>query len=131
MKNIKKMVFGIILMFFSTYNVLADTLNLKELGFGNGGFGPLGQTCSKVLGATVVKIIHGSVGILRIAAVIIAILSAMFTLMGAVVSKDADGLKKAEKKCVIMGIVLLGIGIFPSVVTLIASVFGFDTTCIF
>ncbi len=131
MKNIKKIIFGIALMFFSTYNVLADTFYYSDLEFGKDGFGPIGQTCSQVLGTTVVKIVHSSVGILRIVAVFIAIISAMFTLTTAITSKDADGLKKAGKKCVVMGVVLLCIGVFPSVATLIASIFGFDTTCIF
>ena len=65
------------------------------------------------------------------AAVLIVIVSAMFTLTTAVVSKDADGLKKAEKKCVVMAIVLVAIGIIPSILNVITSLFGFDTTCIF
>ena len=131
MKNIKKIIFLIILMFFNTYYVLADTFYFPKLEFAEGGFGPIGQTCSQFLGPTVIKIIHSSVGIFRVAAVLIVIVSAMFTLTTAVVSKDADGLKKAEKKCVIMAVVLVAIGIIPSILNVITSLFGFDTTCIF
>lgn len=131
MKNIKKIIFLIILMFFNTYYVLADTFYFPKLEFAKDGFGPIGQTCSQFLGPTVIKIIHSSVGILRIGAVIIVIISAMFTLITAVVTKDADGLKKAGHKCVVMAIVLMAIGIIPSILNVITSVFGFDTTCIF
>ena len=55
----------------------------------------------------------------------------MITLIPAVISKDADGLKKAEKKLVTMAIVLAAIGIFPTFVSIIGGIFGFDLTCIF
>ncbi len=100
-------------------------------GMSEGGFGPKGQSCSEILKNNGVKIIKGIVNVLRIAAVIIAIANAMITLVPAVISKDADGLKKAGRKLVVMAVVLAIVGILPSIVYLIGVVFGYDLSCIF
>lgn len=131
MKNIKRIAFTILLMFFSTYRVFADTFYYSDIALPDNAFGSVGETCSKVLGTSVITIVHGSVNMVRIFAVIIAIANAIITLVPAVIAKDAEALKKATHKCVVMGVVLAAIGIFPSIVRLITSIFGFDTTCIF
>ncbi|MBQ6285704.1 MAG: hypothetical protein IJK67_05325 [Bacilli bacterium] len=88
--------------------------------------------CDKVFGAkTGLKIIKGIIIVLRIGGAIIAIANAMITLIPAVISKDADGLKKAGRKLVVMAVVLAIIGILPSIVHLIGLVFGYDLSCIF
>ena len=100
-------------------------------GVADGGFGPKGQNCSEILKNNGVKIIKGIVNVLRIAAAIIAIANAMIVLIPAVISKDADGLKKAGRKLVVMAVVLAIVGILPSIVYLIGVVFGYDLSCIF
>ena len=100
-------------------------------GLENGGFGPKGQSCDEVLQKNVVKIIKGSVNVLRIAGAIVAIANAMIALIPAVIAKDADGLKKASKKLVTMVVVLALIGILPSIIKLIGLMFGYDLTCLF
>ncbi len=100
-------------------------------GLEGGGFGQKGQNCNEVLKNNGVKIIKGVINILRIAGAIIAIANAMITLVPAIISKDADGLKKAGRKLVVMSVVLAIIGILPSIIYLIGVIFGYDLTCIF
>ena len=100
-------------------------------GLSDADFGPDDQTCKEILKDNLISIIKSFINIIRIAGVIIAIGNGMITLIPAVISKDADGLKKAEKKLVTMAIVLAAIGIFPTFVSIIGGIFGFDLTCIF
>ncbi len=100
-------------------------------GLGEGSFGPSGQKCEDVFQKNGIKIIRGIVNALRILGAIIAITNAMITLVPAVISKDADGLKKAGRKLVVMAVVLAIVGILPSIVYLIGVVFGYDLSCIF
>ena len=95
------------------------------------GFGSEAKDCHDLVGEAVSKIIKSIFNILRIAGVIIAIVNAMITLIPAVVSKNADALKKAANKCVIMAIVLASIGILPSIIRLISLIFGYDVSCMF
>ena len=53
------------------------------------------------------------------------------TMTSAVISKDPGMIKKAGDKCLKMGIVLLIIGVFPTVLRVIARLFGYDLSCIF
>ena len=98
--------------------------------FDGNGFGSDGDNCEDVMGKNISKIIKSSFTILRIVGAIIAIVNAMMSLIPAVVSKNADALKKASKKCVTMGIVLAAIGILPSLIKLIAGIFGYDISCL-
>ena len=103
---------------------------INILEFSGNGFGEIGQSCVELVGENISKIIKSSFTILRIVGAIIAIVNAMITLIPAVVSKNADALKKAANKCVTMGIVLAIIGIFPSIVILIARLFDYDISCL-
>ena len=99
---------------------------------GGGSFGR-SASCQETMGGeggAAYKIINGSVNIIRILAPIVAIVNAMIVLMPAITAKDETGLKKATHKCVIIGVVLLIIEVFPYVVRLIGAVFGFDLSCI-
>ena len=100
-------------------------------GLSESDFGPDNQKCNEILGKNGIKIVIGLINAVRVIGVIIAIANGMITLIPAVVSKDADGLKKAEKKLVIMAVVLAVIGILPTIVYLIGGIFDFDLSCIF
>ena len=108
----------------------SDTHTHYSIGLNGNGFGSDGDDCKSFLGENISKIVKASFTTLRIAGAIIAIVNAMMSLIPAVVSKNADALKKASKKCVTMGIVLAAIGILPSIVILIARIFGYDISCL-
>lgn len=100
--------------------------NLPSPGFGDGG-----ESCDKIVGDNIAKLIKLALNVLRIAGAIIAIVNGMMTLIPAVVSKDPDALKKAGNKCMKLGIILLVIGVFPTILRFIAKIFGYDLSCIF
>ena len=54
--------------------------------------------CKELLGTNLIKIISFIFSTLRVGASIIAIVNAMIILLPAVIAKDADALKKSEKK---------------------------------
>ena len=86
-------------------------------------------TCQELLGENLVKIVTFIMDTLRIVASIIAIVNAMIILLPAVVSKDADALKKSEKKLITLAIVLVLIILLPTFITVIGSIFGYDLSC--
>ncbi len=94
------------------------------------GFGEEGSTCYDLLGENLTKIVNLGITAVRIAGAIIAIVNGMITLIPPIVSKDADALKKAGNKCIRLGIILLAIGVFPTLVTIIGRLFGYDLSCI-
>ncbi len=89
------------------------------------------NTCSEILGSNLTKIVKASIKVIQILGAIIAIVNGMIKLIPAIISKDADGLKKASKTLVSMAIILAIIFILPSIVKLIGDIFKFDTTCFF
>lgn len=95
------------------------------------GFGENGETCEEIVGKNIAKLIKLSISILRIVGAIIAIVNGMMTLIPAVISKDPEALKKAGNKCALMGAVLLAIGVFPTILKVIAGIFDYDISCIF
>ena len=113
-----------------THNTSTSTFVVPAPG--GGSFGK-SANCLAIMGGSdgaAYKIINGAVNIIRILAPIVAIVNAMIVLMPAITAKDETGLKTATKKCVIIGVVLLIIEVFPYVVRLIGAVFGFDLSCI-
>lgn len=110
----------------SLLNVVASAGELPSQGFGD-----TGATCADIVGENLGKVIKLGVSILRIAGAIIAIVNGMMTMTSAVISKDPGMIKKAGDKCLKMGIVLLIIGVFPTVLRVIARLFGYDLSCIF
>lgn len=130
MKNIKKILLFISILTFNASKVLAETFNISDYTLNDNGFGSMGDSCAKIAGPNVIKVIRGSITTVRILAVIIAIANAMFLLLPAVIAKDADALKKATRKCVVIGVVLAIIGIFPSIVSIISRIFDFDLSCL-
>lgn len=95
------------------------------------GFGDAGESCADLVGENLGKVIKLGIDILRIAGAIIAIVNGMLTMIKAVTSKDPGMIKKAGEKCMKMGIILLVIGVFPTVLRVIAKLFGYDLSCIF
>ena len=67
--------------------------------------------------------------LLRIGASIIAIVNGMLIILPAVISKDADALKKSEKKLIILAIVLVLIILLPTLLNVIGNIFGYDLSC--
>ena len=88
------------------------------------------MTCEQLLGKNLVKVLHLFITAVRIAGAIIAIVSGMLALIPAVASDDANALKTATKKCVIMAVILVAIGIFPTIVNIIGKIAGFDLSCL-
>ncbi len=86
--------------------------------------------CASILGTNLTKVVKGSIKVLQILGAIIAIVNGMIKLIPAIMSKDADGLKKASKDLVMMAIILAIIFLFPTVLNLIGKIFKFDVSCI-
>lgn len=111
------------------YNNIENTefdADLPAPGFGEGG-----ETCKEIVGENIAKLIKLAINILRIVGAVIAIVNGMMTLIPAVVSKDPEALKKAGNKCIKLAGVLLVIGVFPTILKVIARIFGYDMSCIF
>ncbi len=91
---------------------------------------PSYMTCKQILGDTLSQVVKGGITVIQIAAAIIAIIKGMTLLIPPIVNKDADKLKEATGKLVVLGILLIVVIIFRPIVRLIGTIFGFDTTCI-
>ncbi len=88
------------------------------------------MTCKQILGDTLSQVVKGGITVIQIAAAIIAIIKGMTLLIPPIVNKDADKLKEATGKLVVLGILLVVIIIFRPIVRLLGTIFGFDVTCI-
>ena len=130
MKSIKKVILFVGLLLLNMSRIYADTFDMTPFIFNDNTFGSSGDTCAKIAGPNILKVIHGSITTIRIVGVILAIANAMMILLPAVMAKDADAVKKATHKCIIIGVVLAIIGIFPSIVSIIARIFDFDLSCL-
>ncbi len=124
MKKIFKILF-IFICFFISYRVFATELNTTSLDISS-----QSMTCAEILGPNLVKIVKLFVTGLRIAAAIIAIIKGMLAFIPAIVSDDASALKKATKTVIMMLIVLIIIGLFPTLIRVIGRIAGFDLSCI-
>ena len=103
-----------------------NKLNDPNLDFGNGY-----TTCGSILGKNLTALVRVGIKAMQIIGAIVAIVNGMITLIPAVMSKDADGLKKAEKKLVLMAIILLCIFLLPYIVNWLGMIFDYDTSCFF
>ena len=72
-----------------------------------------------------------SINVLRIAGAIIAIIKGMTLLIPPIMDGDKASLQKAGKKCIKLGIILLIIGVFPTIIRFIGFIFKYDLSCIF
>lgn len=85
--------------------------------------------CKELLGPNLIKIISFIFSTLRVGASIIAIVNAMIILLPAVIAKDADALKKSEKKLITLAIVLVLIMLLPTLIIATGNLFGYDLSC--
>lgn len=85
--------------------------------------------CKEFLGNNLIKILSFVIDTLRVGASIIAIVNAMIILLPAVIAKDADALKKSQKKLVTLAIVLVLIILLPTLLIAIGNLFGYDLSC--
>lgn len=121
-KNLKIFLFIILL--------IIPFLNINALEFSGQGISSEPLKCGELLGTNLLKIVKLVMNLLRIGGALIAIVNGMLVLIPAVVSKDADALKKAENKLIILAIVLLLILLLPTLLSFIGNLFGYDMTCI-
>lgn len=98
-------------------------------GFTGPGIDPKDLTCEEMLGKNLTKILKFAIEVLSIAGAIIAIVNAMISLIPALIAKDGEALKKAQKKCINMAIVLILILLLPTLIVFIGRLFGYDLSC--
>ena len=136
MKKIIYIILVLIFVFFVRYeNVKAISTNVDyykiDIKTPEFDFSSHKTTCSELLGPNLTRVVKAGIKLIQVAGAIIAIVNGMITLIPAVLAKDADGLKKASKKLVMMAIILALIFIFPSLITLIGHLFNYDISCFF
>ena len=124
MKKSIKVIIVLVIFFISLNSISAS--EVPNLSFGSNG-----MSCIEIVGENLSKVIKSIFTILRIGGAIIAIVNGMIKLLPPLIEKDASALNKATKKCIRMAIVLAIIGIFPSIINFIGSIFKFDLSCIF
>ena len=93
-------------------------------------FGQEPMSCTELLGPNLTAVVHTGIKAMQIIGAILAIVYGMMSLIPAIMAKDADGLKKAEKKLVLMAIILLCIFLLPYLARFIGNIFDFDISCI-
>ena len=96
----------------------------------DGGFGSGYDKCTTLLGPNLTKIVSVGITAIQIIGAILAIVKGMITLIPAIMAKDSDGLKKSQKKLVLMAIILLCIFLLRYLVRWIGSILGYDISCI-
>ena len=104
--------------------------NGKKPDTPNLGFNTNPMTCTEILGPNLTKIVHAGIKAIQIIGAIAAIVKGMITLIPAVMAKDAEGLKKAQKTLVTMAIILLCIFLLPYLVRWIGNILGYDISCL-
>lgn len=85
--------------------------------------------CKDLLGPNLMKLVSFALDTLRIGASIITIINGMIILIPALIAKDADALKKSEKKLITLAIVLVLIILIPTLLITIGNLFGYDLSC--
>ena len=111
-------------------NGSGEKSNGKKPDTPNLGFNTNPMTCTEILGPNLTKIVHAGVKAIQIIGAIAAIVKGMITLIPAVMAKDAEGLKKAQKTLVTMAIILLCIFLLPYLVRWIGNILGYDISCL-
>ncbi len=88
------------------------------------------MNCKQVLGENLRKVLHLSINAIRVFAAIVSIFLMMTKLIPAISSKDSGALKKAISSCVTIAIVLVIIGLLPTIIRVVGKIAGFDLTCL-
>ena len=117
----KKILIFIFLFFIFTITVFAET-DVPTIDIYEGE-----MNCYQILGENLTKIVHLFISSLRIIGAIIAIVNMSFSIFVAI--KDPDKIKSAQQKCVSMSIVLIIIGLFPTLIRIIGNLFEYDLSC--
>ena len=131
----KKVLIIVLILFFAFFvrtpeiEALTDISVISEVKVPDVEFNESVNTCNKILGTNLTKVLNASITAVQIISAIIAIVMGMIKLVPAIMSKDADGLKAASKSLVIMAIILALVFSLPSIIKLIGSIFKFDTSC--
>lgn len=125
MKKLFKTILVIAIIFtFGIITVYADTPdNTLEISTQN-------MNCKELLGNNLTLVLNAAIKLIRIIGAALATLLASVTLFKAIGSDNKDALKKAGNTCVKMGIVLIVIGLFPTLIRFIGNLFEFDISCI-
>ena len=108
-------------------NILATTTNTTVTGMD---IPAEHMSCRDLLGDNLRKVLHLFINAVRIFGAIAAIITAMLALVPAIASDDAGALKKATRKCIYIFVILVFIGIFPTIVGIIGKLAGLDLTCL-
>lgn len=135
----KKMLVLFLIVFIAFVGVMkieakaVDSMTILTEGSGltGQGFGTAGQTCEEILKPNLAKLIKLGINVLRIAGAIIAIIKGMTLLIPPIMNGDAKAIQVAGRKCVKLGIILLIIGVFPTIIRFIGVIFKYDLSCIF
>lgn len=125
MKKLFKTTLVIAIIFtFGIITVYADTPdNTLEISTQS-------MNCKELLGNNLTLVLNAAIKLIRIVGAALATLLASVTLFKAIGSDNKDALKKAGNTCVKMGIVLIVIGLFPTLIRFIGNLFEFDISCI-
>jgi len=86
--------------------------------------------CSKLLGSNLLSVLKLCISALRIAGAIIVLVKASLAMIPAIQSGDDAAIKKAAKQCISLAIILLVIGVFPTIIRIIGLIAGFDLSCL-
>lgn len=86
------------------------------------------MTCSELLGPNLTAIIKVLITAMRIIGMIIVIVNSALSLVPAI--NNPDKLNSAKSKLISMGIVLVLVVLFPTLLRLIGNIFGYDLSCI-
>ena len=118
----------IFFLFFVSANYLkAEEYSVKEPTLE---FNSSYSTCKEILGPSLTEVVRVGIKTVQIAGAVIAMVKGMMVLLPAIIAHDSDGLKKAEKILIYMGIILAVIFLFPALMRLVGKIAGFDITCI-
>lgn len=137
MKKIRKVIMILIvyisLAFFTVFNASTSDLEAYSGVKDNGGK----YTCAQILGdpntkGSLMNILRDIYGIMRVAAVILVIVTGMIDFTKAVAASDSDKLNKSLKSFVTKLIVLIVFFLVPGFINIIWElVFGEGTACVF
>jgi len=108
----------------------ADIAKEDSIEDGTLNFSTKSMSCSMLLGENLLKVLKLCISALRIAGAIIVLVKASLAMIPAIQSGDDAAIKKATKQCISLAIILLVIGVFPTIIRIIGLIGGFDLSCL-
>lgn len=135
MKKIVIIILMIVSIFAFTYEIKAstnmlDTISTLEVETPEFDIASGSMSCSQLMGSNLLLVIKFSINAIRIIGVIAATVMGMTTFFKALNKGDAGELNKALKKCVWLGMALIVVVMFPTLLKVIGKLFGFDISCL-